>query len=68
MTREEFVLLALDQYDQLQEINQLDDFYAYEKAFERLWTEFGRQSLEKNISNVPENYRKKTFYAPVTAK
>jgi len=68
MTREEFAALALEQFDQLQEINQLDDFYAYEKAFEGVWTEFGRQALEKNIGKLPENHRKKTFYGPVMGR
>lgn len=68
MTREAFAALALEQFDQLQELNQLDDFYAYEKAFARVWTEFGRQALEQHIGKVSDNHRKKTLYGPVMGK
>lgn len=56
MTQEEFVALSIEKYQKLQELNQINDFYGYEKAFDTIWTEFGRQSIEKNMGDVPENH------------
>ncbi len=39
-----------------------NDFYEYEKTFDAIWIEFGRQSFEKNIGNLPMNHQKKTVY------
>ncbi|MCY7351485.1 MAG: hypothetical protein LH606_12610 [Cytophagaceae bacterium] len=68
MTKEEFVALSLEKYEELQQLNQIGDFYTYEKTFERIWTEFGRQSLEKNIGELPLNAQKKTVFEPDTVK
>ena len=61
MTKEDFLAIAAQQYEKLRNLNQIDDFYTYEKEFEGIWTEFGRQALEKNIGNVPKNQQKKTL-------
>lgn len=61
MTKEEFLVIASEKYEKLQKLNQIDDFYQYEKEFEQIWTEFGRQSLEKNIGELPANHQKKTL-------
>jgi frataxin-like iron-binding protein CyaY len=37
MTREEFHRLADKRYDELQELNKLDNFYDYEKQFVGIW-------------------------------
>ena len=65
MTKEEFVTLSLEKYEKLQELNQINDFYEYEKAFEGIWNEFGRQSLEKNIGETPKNHQKKHCSDPL---
>jgi hypothetical protein len=52
----------------LRNLNQIDDFYTYEKEFESIWTEFGRQSLEKNIGRLPENPQKKISFGADTEK
>ena len=62
MTKEDFLAIAAQQYEKLQHLHQIDDFYTYEKEFEGIWTEFGRQSLERNIGNVPKNQQKKTSF------
>jgi hypothetical protein len=62
MTQEEFVKLATEKYQKLQELNQIGDFYEYEKAFDAIWTDFGRESLEKNIGEAPKNHQKKTSF------
>lgn len=68
MTKKDFLLLASDKYESLQKLNENLNFYDYEKAFDELWTELGRNVLEKNIGDLPENHRKKTSFEPVTGK
>jgi uncharacterized membrane protein len=59
MSKEEFLAVAEQRYDALQELNQLDSFYNYEKLFLELWRDLGREVLEKNLGPVPLNRRKK---------
>jgi hypothetical protein len=59
LTREEFLQMANEQYDKIAENRQEDGFYNYEKVFEGIWIEFGRQTLEASISRLPTNPRKK---------
>ncbi len=59
MSKEEFLAVAEQRYDALQELNQLDSFYNYEKLFLELWPDLGREVLEKNLGPVPLNRRKK---------
>ena len=68
MTQQEFVDLAVEKYHELQKLNEITEFYDYEKTFETIWTEFGRQSLEKNIGEPPLNPQKKTLYGLDTEK
>jgi hypothetical protein len=68
MTEEEFVAISREKYQELQKLNEIKSFYDYEKAFDGIWTEFGRQSLEKNIGDLPENHQKKTTSEPDTEK
>ena len=48
MTKEEFVALAAQRYDELQALNKLDNFYAYGKEFVSIRKDLGREVLEKN--------------------
>jgi hypothetical protein len=59
MTKEEFLVLAAQRYDELQGLNKLDNFYDYEKEFVNLWKELGREVLERNIGALPQDKRKK---------
>jgi hypothetical protein len=59
MTKEEYVALASEKYDALQALNKIDNFYDYEKQFEELMKDLGRTLLEKNISELSANRRKK---------
>lgn len=59
MTKEEFLSLAAQRYDELQALNKLDNFYDYEKLFVSIWQDLGREVLEKNIGDQPANKRKK---------
>lgn len=44
------------------------DFYAFESKFDELYTEFGKESLEGIISDLPTNARKKKSSKPVSDK
>ena len=66
MTKEEFIALSAEQYDSLQALNKLDNFYDYEQEFVRIWQELGRSVLEKNLGGVPQNRRKKKLHYPGT--
>ena len=68
MTKEEYVVLALEKYEALQSLESACSFYEYEKRFDALWVELGRSVLEKTIGDVPENYRKKTKFGRVMEK
>src|SRR4051812_49101041 len=59
MTKEEFLALAAQRYDELQALNKLNNFYDYEKEFVSIWKDLGREVLEKNISELPKDKRKK---------
>ena len=66
MDKETFLALAESRYEALTELNGLDNFYDYEKQFVELWQELGREVLEKNIGEVPNDKRKKKLYYPRT--
>ena len=59
MTKEQFLSLVSDRYDQLQALNKIDNFYDYEKGFEDIWKGLGKEVFEKNISELPNDRRKK---------
>ena len=55
MTQAEFIALAAARYQQIQALNKLDSFYDYEKDFDQLWTGLGRDVLEKNLGDLPND-------------
>ena len=60
MTKEEFLALAGQKWEKIQAKKEGEtSFYAYEKAFDELWTEFGRQTLEGSLGKRGKNRRKK---------
>ena len=59
MTKEEFLELASIKWDELSTLQAEQSFYEYEKKFEQMWIEYGRQTLEKSISSPPADRRKK---------
>jgi hypothetical protein len=68
MTKKEFLTIAASKYESLQGLDNQPSFYDYEKAFDAIWTELGRQVLESNIGKVPKDHRKKTSYGVVMGK
>lgn len=59
MTESTFIELARKRYSELQSLNEIDNFYDYEKKFESIWRDLGREVLERNISKVSADRRKK---------
>lgn len=59
MTEANFIALAQKRYAALQALNKIDNFYDYEKEFESIWRDLGREVLESNLSDVPADRRKK---------
>ena len=59
MTEANFIALAQKSYAALQALNKIDNFYDYEKEFESLWRDLGREVLESNLSDIPADRRKK---------
>lgn len=63
MTEEKFLELCRSKYQQINKLNELKDFYEYEKQFEKIMTDLSRMVLENNISEVPADRRKKKHSA-----
>lgn len=59
MSKKDFLALAEQKYHDLQQLKEKPTLYDYEKSFDEIWQELGRQVLEKNLSNVPDDRRKK---------
>lgn len=61
MTKEQLVEAVTAHYEELAALNKLGDFYTYEGDFMKLWAKLGREVLEKNISELSGDRRKKKF-------
>ena len=59
MTEDEYVALARQKYHDLQQLKTQPSFYDYEKSFDAIWQNLGRQVLEKSLSDLPADRRKK---------
>jgi len=59
MTKEQLIESVSAHYDELKALNKIDNFYDYENDFIKLWGKMGREVLEKNISILPGDRRKK---------
>ena len=59
MSKAEYLALAEQKYDDLQALATQPTFYDYEKSFEAIWMDLGRQVLERNVGVVPADRRKK---------
>ncbi|NJK83666.1 MAG: hypothetical protein HC912_07465 [Saprospiraceae bacterium] len=63
ITKAEFLKLAEARYDELAALSSSPDFFTYEKNFEEIWLDLGREVLEGNISKLPENHKKKVKFS-----
>lgn len=59
MTKEAFITAAVSRYEKLEDLNKIDNFYDYEKKFEQIWKDLGREVLEQSISTFSADRRKK---------
>ena len=59
MTREEYLALCSKRYDALQALNKLDNFYDYESGFATIMKDLSKEVLEKHLSELPADRRKK---------
>ena len=59
MTKEQLAEAISAHYDELNNLNKIDNFYDYESDFIKLWSKMGREVLEKNISTLSGDRRKK---------
>ncbi len=59
MTKEEYLQLAEKRWESIKELKSLDNFYDYEKEFDGIWVELGKEVLERSISKVGPDRRKK---------
>lgn len=59
MTKEQLVEAITAHYEELNALNKIDNFYDYEGDFIKLWSKMGREVLEKNISTLSGDRRKK---------
>lgn len=59
MTKQEYLEAAERRYDELDRLNLITDFYDYESEFIKVWQDLGREVLEKNISTLTKDKRKK---------
>jgi len=60
MTKAEFLSEASAAWDKLEERKKNSkDFFSYEKAFDELWVEYGRRTLEGSLGSKATNDRRK---------
>lgn len=59
MSREEFLALAESRWEAIAALKEEKSFYEYEKRFEDIWLSYGRDVLEKSISDPGESRKKK---------
>ncbi len=59
MTKEQLIASVTAHYEELNALNKIDNFYDYENDFIKLWFKMGKEVLEKNISTLPGDRRKK---------
>jgi hypothetical protein len=59
LTEEQYMDLARSKYQQLHDLTQKTTLFDHEQAFETIWTDLGKQVLEKTISQPKLDRRKK---------
>jgi len=61
MTKAEYLELASNHYDSINDLNKLDNFHDYEKEYVNILHKMGREILEKNLGDLSNDKRKKNF-------
>ena len=68
MTKQEFLALCESRYPEVAKLDEIKDFYQYEKQFDKIMTELSRELLESNISEPGADRRKKKASSAGSAK
>lgn len=64
MTKEEYLQLAASKWEALQSLESEESFYEYEKRFDGIMRDLNRELLERSISEVPTDRRRKKKPGP----
>lgn len=59
MTKEEYLQIGESKWEALQGLQSEDSFYEYEKGFENIMRGLNQELLERSISELPNDRRKK---------
>lgn len=59
MKKEEYLKLAEGKWEELEKLKEEKRFYEYEKRFEEIWIELGREVLQKGIGDSGKDRRVK---------
>ena len=59
MTKEEYLQVAASKWEAIEDLQSQESFYEYEKRFDGIMQELNRELLERSISEVPADRRKK---------
>ena len=59
MTKSEYLKLAEQKWEELEGLKKRENFYDYEKEFDRIWINLGKSVLEQSIGEKIKDRRKK---------
>lgn len=59
MKKEEYLRLAESKWKELEKLKEEKRFYEYEKRFEEIWIELGREVLQKSLGKTGKDRRVK---------
>lgn len=59
MTKEEYLKLAEQKWEALEKLKTKDNFYDYEKEFDRIWVDLGKEVLQESLGKTAKDRRKK---------
>jgi len=66
MTKDEYLALAESKWAAIQALQTEESFYEYEKRFDAIMVDLSRELLERSISEVPKDRRRKKKLGPGT--
>ena len=59
MTKAEYLAICSQRWDDIENLQERDNFYDYEKDFVDIWQNTGLQVFEKSLGELPGDHRKK---------
>ena len=59
MTRDEMMAIMMKRYEEFEKLKGASTFYDFEKEFEKLWIEVGRELMQASLGEAPTERRKK---------